>query len=130
MTPEFKAIFARLRAILQPHSDRLKLTADTPDHYCLDVGFSPKLKKPFPVAWVKIAKNYVGYHFMPVYMFPKLREGMSDRLQARMQGKSCFNFKVADESLFQELAEVTARGFALCRTAGFAPEANATGTSS
>jgi hypothetical protein len=120
MNPEFAPIFARLRAILQRHSDRLKVTADAPQHYCLDVAFSPKLKKPFPVAWVKVGKAYVSYHFIPVYMFPELRDGMSEKLQARMQGKACFNFKAADEPLFKELEDVTTQGLALCRNAGFA----------
>jgi hypothetical protein len=71
---------------------------------------------------VKIGKAYVSYHFMPVYMFPKLRDGLSPKLKARMQGKSCFNFKAVDEALFHELEQMTAQGFALCRKAGFAPE--------
>jgi hypothetical protein len=121
VNPEFEFIFARLRRILEPHAARLKLTANTPDHYCLDVPFSPKLQKGFPVAWVKVGKSYVSYHFMPVYMFPKLRDSMSERLRTRMQGKSCFNFTVADETLFNELAQLTARGFAFGRDAGFAP---------
>jgi len=122
---EFESIFARLRSILEPHAARLKVTADAPRHYCLEVAFSPKLGKSFPAAWVKIENAYVSYHFMPVYMFPKLREAMSDKLRARMQGKSCFNFKVSDETLFKELEEVTAEGFSLCRKAGFAPEHDA-----
>ena len=120
--PNFESIFTRLRKILDPYSTRLKITADTSDHYCLEVPFSPKLKKAFPVAWVKVSKAYVSYHFMPIYMFPRLREGMSKPLQARMQGKSCFNFKVPDEALFKELEAVTAEGFAMSRKAGFAPE--------
>ena len=126
MSPQFEVIFARLRQILEPHSARLKVTADAPDHYCLEVAFSPKLKKAFPVAWVKVGKAYVSYHFMPVYMFPKLRERMSKKLRARMQGKSCFNFKVSDETLFKELEEVTTEGFALCGKAGFVSEHNDT----
>ena len=122
MNSEFEVIFARLRSILERHAARLKMTADAPKHYCLDVTSSPKLKKAFPVAWVKIEKAYVSYHLMPVYMFPKLRERMSDKLRARMQGKSCFNFRVLDEALLRELQQVTAEGFAMCRKAGFAPE--------
>ena len=125
MNSPFEAIFARLRGILEPHSTRFKVTADAPDHYCLEVAFSPKFKKAFPVAWVKIGKAYVSYHFMPVYMFPKLRERMSDKLRARMQGKSCFNFKVLDETLFKELEGLTTEGFAMGRNAGVAPEPNA-----
>lgn len=122
MNPEFESIFARLRNILEPYAARLKVTADAPDQYCLEVVSSPKLKKGFPTAWVKVGKGYVSYHFMPVYMFPKLRESMSAKLKTRMQGKSCFNFKVLDEKLFKELEQVTAEGFAMCRKAGFAPE--------
>jgi len=121
MNSNFESIFARLREILQKHSASLTVTADTPDHYCLQVAFSPKLKKPFPVAWVKIGKAYVSYHFMPVYMFPKLLDGRSDKLRARMQGKSCFNFKVVDEALFEELKDLTTEGFARCREVGFGP---------
>ena len=118
----FESIFARLRKILEPYSGRLKVTDDTPEHYCLELPYSPKLKKGFPVAWVKISKAYVGYHYMPVYMFPKLRDGMSAQLRARMQGKSCFNFKTLDEALFAELEKVTAEGFAMSRKAGIAAE--------
>jgi len=121
MSAEFAAIFARLRSILEPHVARFKLTANAPDHYCLEIAFSPKFKKGFPVAWVKVSKSYVSYHFMPVYMFPKLRESLSQKLQARMQGKSCFNFRVADEILFKELEALTAKGLALGREAGIAP---------
>ena len=121
MPPQFGSIFARLRSILEPHAGRLKLSADTKDHYCLDVPFSAKLKKGYPVAWVKISKAYVSYHFVPVYMFPKLRDGMSAKLKARMQGKSCFNFKSADEELFKELEQVTADGLAMSVKAGFGP---------
>ena len=92
MNTEFASIFARLRNILEPHAAKLKLTANAPDHYCLDIPFSPKFKKGFPIAWVKVSKSYVSYHFMPVYMFPELREGMAEHLRARMQGKSCFTF--------------------------------------
>jgi len=59
-------------------------------------------------------------------MFPSLRERMSDGLSARMQGKSCFNFKVLDETLLKELDQLTAEGFAMSRKAGFAPEHHAT----
>jgi hypothetical protein len=109
MKPEFPAIFAQLRSILQKHAARLTVSADAADHYCLDVDYSPKFKKGFPVAWVKIGKAYVSYHFMPVYMFPQLVAGLSKELRARMQGKSCFNFARIDEPLFTELEALTAR---------------------
>ena len=119
----FEVIFARLRNILEPYAGRLEVAADKPEHYGLAVAFSPKLKKGFPVAWVKVGKAYVSYHFMPVYMFAKLRESMSPLLKARMQGKSCFNFKVLDEEVFKELENLTAEGLAISKKEGFALEA-------
>jgi hypothetical protein len=38
-----------------------------------------------------------------------------------MQGKSCFNFKAADEALFEELEQLTTKGFALAKESGFGP---------
>ena len=121
MNAEFKNVFAQLRQLLQGRAGTLEVTADTQDHYCLTLPFSPMFKKSFPAAWVKIEKNYVAYHFMPVYMFPKLREQMSSELKKRMQGKSCFNFKAVDTALFKELGELTTEGFAMCRKTGVAP---------
>jgi hypothetical protein len=118
IAPEYVAAFDGLKGLLQAHSHRFKVTADDQGHYCLEVPFSPKLGKGYPVAWVKISKAYVSYHFMPVYMFPKLREQMSDRLKARMQGKSCFNFQSFDESLYQELGQITEEGLEMSRQAG------------
>jgi hypothetical protein len=121
MNSEFALVFARLREILQKHDGRLTVTADTPEHFCLAVDYSAKFKKGFPAAWVKTGKAYVSYHFMPVYMFPKLRDGLSKKLRARMQGKSCFNFNAVDEPLFKELEELTTQGFALASKEGFGP---------
>ncbi len=72
-----------------------------------------------PIAWVQIGKNYVSYHLMPVYGCPKLLDGLSPKLKARMQGKSCFNFKETDEALFSELEKLTATGIAAFKKAGF-----------
>jgi hypothetical protein len=84
----------------------------------LKIPYSPKFKKPFPVAWVKVSRSYVSFHYMPVYFAPVLKKNLSARLKARMQGKSCFNFKMVDDQLFEELRRLTADGFALSKKAG------------
>lgn len=48
---------------------------------------------------------------MPVYMYPEMLDDISPELRKRTQGKSCFNFKTVDETLFDELAALTKRGF-------------------
>jgi hypothetical protein len=55
---------------------------------------------------------------MPVYVFPDLLDSTSPELKKRMQGKSCFNFKTPDPTLFAELALLTERGFARYQQAG------------
>ncbi len=119
MSTEFEHIFSRLRAILEKHVGKLAVKEDTPTRYCLAGGLHPRHKTPMPVAWVVIGKAYVSYHLMPVYGHPKLLDGFSAKLKSRMQGKSCFNFKVRDEAVFEELERLTAQGFAAFRKAGY-----------
>ncbi len=131
MSSDFEPVFIRLRSILQKHAARFSITADAADRYCLEAPAGPatlrawggKLKRRLiPVAWVEIGKGYVSYHLMPVDGNARLRDGMSDRLKARMQGKTCFNFKADDEDIFKELERVTAQGLAAFKEAGFIAE--------
>jgi len=48
-----------------------------------------------------------------------LLKGASNELMARMQGKSCFNFKSIDPALFTELEALTIRGFEALRNGPF-----------
>jgi len=114
-------IFLRLRGILQKHSGKFSVTSDRPDHYCLSLPWSPKFNKGFPIAWVKVSKSYVSYHFMPIYMLPKLMVNVPLGLKRRMQGKSCFNFKNFDESLLNEIEHLTVKGFEECKKVGIVP---------
>jgi hypothetical protein len=110
MASDLEPVFLRLRAILEEHRGALTVD-DAPGRYCLTGGCHPTHKKPFPIAWVEINKNYVSFHHMGVYCAPQLLAGASKELKARMQGKSCFNFKIMDEPLFKELEHLTPRAF-------------------
>jgi len=123
MPPEFESVFVRLRSILQKHIGTLSVKHDTATAFCLEGGVHLTHKTAFPIAWVEIGKAYVSYHFMPVYANPKLLDGFSPKLKARMQGKSCFNFKSCDEDLLKELEELTVKGFAAFKNAPFMREA-------
>ena len=130
MSTEFETIFVRLRSILEKHAGTLSVKDNGRDRYCLEGRTGPatlaawggKMKKPtIPVAWVEIGKAYVSYHLLGLYGNTTLLDGMSKELQARMQGKTCFNFKKNDEALFRELEQVTARSIEDFRKAGFIP---------
>jgi hypothetical protein len=79
-----------------------------------------KMKKPcMAVAWIETGKAYVCYHLMGVYANTALLKDMSKELKARMQGKTCFNFKKVDEKIFTELDSLTRRSIDTSRKGGF-----------
>ena len=122
----FEEVFQRLRAILLRNTGRagVRVKEDGPICYCLEGGIHPVRQTAFPIAWVKVAKAYVSFHHMAVYARPRLLEGVSKELKARMQGKACFNFKSVDPVLFAELEGLTARGFAAFQGTSFMSDDN------
>ena len=92
---------------------------DTEKLYNTIVDYETYPKFVAGVDSVKINKNYVSFHLMPVYVFPKLRQNLSPELRQRMQGKSCFNFKTVDAALCKELAELTGEGYLQYKNADF-----------
>ncbi|HVT83690.1 MAG TPA: hypothetical protein VHD35_00740 [Chitinophagaceae bacterium] len=128
MPAEFEMIFDRLKQILKKHSGQFTIKPDSDSKYGLYAKVGPatlkawkgKMKSPImPVAWVEVGKAYVSYHLMPVYMNPKLQSTISKDLKARMQGKSCFNFKYGDEKIFEQLDELTGKSIDAFRKLGY-----------
>jgi len=126
MTPEsgtrnedFAAVYASLRAILEPYEPQLVVLSASEKGYSLYTSHIMKNGQPMFFGAVQLHKNYVSYYLMPVYVCPKLQEGMSQALRKRMQGKSCFNFKHIDTDLFAELAELTRAGFEQYQADGY-----------
>jgi hypothetical protein len=107
----FSAVFVQLRGVLQPYEQHVSCKASTPDSYYLEItGGDPK--KPLFFGAVQRKKSYVSFHLFPVYMFPELLDDVSPGLRARMQGKSCFNFRMPlEDALHDELRTLTERGF-------------------
>jgi hypothetical protein len=127
VSSELQPIFKELRAILIKQAPGFRVSEDSAHHYALEATPGPATLRAWggqvrrariPVAWVEIRKTYVSYHLMGVG-HPKVRRAMSTRLEARMQGKTCFNFKTNDETIFRELERLTVRGLAAFREAGF-----------
>jgi hypothetical protein len=107
---EFKQAFEGLRKILKPYDEKLRVIKDGPGGYMSEsksIRYQGK-----PVMFVSItSKSYVALHLFPVYMFPDLLKGISPELKKRMQGKTCWNFKKAEEPLFAELGRIVEASF-------------------
>ncbi|HYM93960.1 MAG TPA: hypothetical protein VET23_07465 [Chitinophagaceae bacterium] len=125
---EFDIVFSRLKEILQKYSGLFTVKPDTNTKYGLYAKVGPatlkawggKMKKPaMPFAWVEIEKTYVSYHLMGIYMNPKLQGEISKKLKTRTQGKTCFNFKKVDETIFEQLDQLTARSIDGFKKMGF-----------
>ena len=112
-------IFQQLKEILVPFPTDMVVVIDEPDNYYLNTHHVMKNKKPMYFGSVKISKNYISFHLMPVYVFPDLLETITPELKKRMQGKSCFNFKTGDTSLFQQLKALTQAGYKKYDSAGY-----------
>jgi len=110
-TKDFVATFNSLKSTIKKYEKSLRVMADKKDYYSLNVGYDDKRKVDIYFGAVQIMKNYVSFHLMPLYINPKLLEGISPELKKRMQGKSCFNFKVVDKALLADLSELTKKSF-------------------
>ena len=108
----FDDVHARLKKILSKYEKGAVKGSETPGTYTLIGPPSGKTgRNPVWLGCVKTGKNYVSYHFMPVYGCRELLDDVSPELKKRMQGKACFNFTAIDEPLFKELAALTDRGY-------------------
>jgi hypothetical protein len=107
----YNDIFKRLRTLLRGYATRLRVAKNDTDTYELWSKKAATNGSTMYFGGVRLGKKYVSYHLFPVYVAPKLLEGVSPALKKRMQGKSCFNFEAVDDALFEELAQLTQKGF-------------------
>lgn len=118
---ESSNIFKDLKNILRNYSKELDCTSDNAEEYYLNTKYIMSNKKPLFFGAVKINKNYVSYHLMPVYINPSLLNNISDELKRRMQGKSCFNFKTIDDYMYKEISNLTEKGYKYYEGEGYVP---------
>ena len=118
MVDSLRPIFAELRERLLRASRGMDLAQDDPGNVILKTPWiEPGRNEPAWFCAIQLKKNYVSLHLMPLYALPSLRNGVSPELQKRMQGKSCFNFKMVEIELFDALERLAAE----CATAYATP---------
>lgn len=106
---ESDKIFSKLKSILAAYESELIVLHNKSDNYYLNTPTTDKKSEFFGA--VQIKKSYVAYHLMPIYYYPELLNSISHDLKNKMQGKSCFNFKEVNDSLFDELRFLTTTAF-------------------
>ena len=101
---DFADIFAVVRGFYAVHEWACVVLHDEPGRYYLAThAVRPKDGYRLWFGGVEIKKSYVSAHVMALYTDPDLMGGVSETLRKRMQGKACFNFKVLDSALLEQL---------------------------
>lgn len=118
--------FQQLRAMLGRHADALEQTSDAPQRYALAGAARADGAKGTAFGEVVTQERYVAYHLFAVYLYPELLDGLPEALRARMQGKSCFNFKRAlTAEQLDGLAQLTGSALDRYRAEGLVDERSA-----
>lgn len=107
---DFNLAFQGLRKVFKPYDKKLLVKKDKPGDY-MSESKSLRYQGKFVMFAAITTKSYVSLHLFPVYMFPNLLDGISPELRKRMQGKTCWNFKKAEEPLFAELGKLVDASF-------------------
>ena len=115
----FQNIFTHLKSILIPYGDELTIETNEAGKFYLNTKFIMPNKKVMFFGAATLGKNYVSFHLMPIYVYPELLNCISSDLKKRMQGKSCFNFKVIDTKLFAELTKLTKSSYIKYKQQGY-----------
>lgn len=116
---DFQSVYDELKKIMAPFARKTLKAHEAPGQ--MQLIAPPVSRSRGKEVWfgaVKINKNYISYHLMPVYACPDLLESISPELKKRMQGKACFNFTTIDKALFQELKTLTKKGHQRFKTEG------------
>lgn len=116
---DLASVYADLHKIMAPYAAKLDVKRDDDEELYVDTRHVQKNKKPLFFGAVQVKKSYVAFHLMPVYVKPELLTPVSPELKARMQGKSCFNFKSSEPTLFKELTALTKAAFSSYKEQGF-----------
>lgn len=102
------SVFAALKLLLAELVPPLRVQKDTAVEFGLETvnpsPFPQHKGRPMWFGCVRASKAYVSFHLMPLYMNSKLTSAIPAELKARMQGKTCFNFKASPDA--SQLAEL------------------------
>lgn len=107
----FAVPLARFRAILKKYEKRCVVDTDSAVEYHLNFKPETAGAKPRFFAGTGINKQTISFYLKPIDDSPTLRGQVSPALGKHLSGKCCFRFKTTESIPFDELAELTKRGF-------------------
>lgn len=112
-------VFRELKSIMASYSALMDCTENSSDSYNLFTRHIQGNGKALYFGGIKINKNFVSYHLMPIYVFPELTLSMDPELKKHLKGKSCFNFKILKASELMQLKTLTELCFNKYKSEGY-----------
>jgi len=112
-------VFRELKSVMASYSAPMECSEDSSDCYNLFTRHIQDNGKALYFGGIKINKNFVSYHLMPIYVFPELTLSMDPELKKHLKGKSCFNFKTLNASQLKQLKILTERCFNKYKSEGY-----------
>jgi hypothetical protein len=103
-------VFNALRPVLEPYIPEMQVIEDNDHSLYLNTHRIMKNGQPLFFGSIAINKRYVSFYVFPVYMYPDLMDGYPD-LVKRMQGKSCFNFRVVSAEQVEGMTALVRAGY-------------------
>lgn len=115
-----ESVYRQLRELFQEHAPPFKLCTGqvrgksdahlvAPQPVVIPGSYGGK-PRPVTMASLILQKGYVGFHYVPVYMEPRLRAELSPKLVKLLKGKSCFHITKLDEGLRKDVEHALEQG--------------------
>ena len=111
MTTAHQQTFELLKTIIESYEEVMDVTKDEDSLYYVNWPELAKNGKPYFFASTVFRSKSVAFHFMPIYEYPTLLDGVSEELKKKLKGKSCFHFTKPDPVLLAELANLVETGY-------------------
>ena len=107
MDPQLRQqLFDQLKGILVEFADGFEVR-DEPGRFSLTttktIVVDGKAHEGYYFAGLRENKNIIGFYFMPIYVFPELREAVPASLKKILKGYTCFNFKSLNPEMIGDL---------------------------
>ncbi len=97
MTTDLTEIFKELKELMKKYENPMVSKMDLDSRYELwsvkDLVIEGRKRKEVYFGGLIIQSNYVGFHFMPVYVESDIKTMFNENLLKLLKGKSCFHIK-------------------------------------
>jgi hypothetical protein len=117
LTPEEKkAIFDPIKSVMLKYSPPMVISKNEPHVFEMignkevPYGYRKEIVPGMYFASIVIRKDMISFYFFPIYFHTKDFIGLIPSMEKYLKGKTCFNFKKAEQVNVKELDALLKKG--------------------